>query len=386
MHTLPLDYEILRLIWWALLGVILIGFAIMDGFDLGVASLLPLIARTDTERRIVINTVGPFWEGNQVWLVLGGGAVFAAWPAIYAVSFSGLYLAMFVILSALILRPVGFKFRSKVADPRWRSIWDACLFIGGFIPALLFGVAVGNVMQGVPFHFDETLRVTYTGTFFQLLNPFALLCGVVSLSMFMRHGAIYLSMKTEGVVADRLKRSVWLLTLIHLIALAAGWLWANHKLTAYHITSPIEPFQPSNPLLKNVVTHIGGAAVFTHNFIQYPWMFVAPWVAFGGIIVSEILFALRRSGLSFIFSGLSIFAIVAIPGLCLFPIILPSSSHPGHSLSVWDASSSHLTLFVMTIAAAIFVPIIILYTSWVYKVLRGKVTAKTIDAHSDTYY
>ncbi|MGH7225237.1 MAG: cytochrome d ubiquinol oxidase subunit II, partial [Gemmataceae bacterium] len=178
-----LAYENLRLIWWALLGTLLIGFAVTDGFDLGVATLLPFVARTDVERRVAINMVGPVWEGNQVWIILGGGAIFAAWPPLYAVAFSGFYLAMFLVLCALILRPVAFKFRSKVANPTWRSIWDWALFIGGLVPSLIFGVAFGNVIQGVPFRFDDTLRMTYEGTLVGLLNPFALLCGLVSVSM-----------------------------------------------------------------------------------------------------------------------------------------------------------------------------------------------------------
>ena len=157
------SYEILRLIWWALLGILLIGVAVMDGFDLGTAILLPFVGKTDVERRVVINTVGPVWEGNQVWLILGGGAIFAAWPPLYAVAFSGFYLAMFLVLCALILRPAGFKYRSKLTDPTWREVWDWALFVGGLVPALIFGVAFGNVLQGVPFRFDETMRMTYEG-------------------------------------------------------------------------------------------------------------------------------------------------------------------------------------------------------------------------------
>src|SRR5712672_1441854 len=182
------DYELMRLIWWALLGILLIGFAVMDGFDLGVAILLPYVARIDVERRIAINTVGPVWEGNQVWLILGGGAIFAAWPMLYAVSFSGFYLAMFLVLAALILRPVAFKYRSKRPDPRWRSTWDWALFAAGFVPALIFGVAVGNVLQGVPFRLTDEMRIVYAGSFFGLLNPFALLCGLLSLAMLVMHG------------------------------------------------------------------------------------------------------------------------------------------------------------------------------------------------------
>ena len=197
------EFETLKFIWWMLLGVLLMGFAIMDGFDLGVGMLLPFIARQDVERRVVINTIGPVWEGNQVWLILGGGAIFAAWPALYAASFSGFYLAMLLVLAALILRPVGFKFRSKMPGRRWRATWDWALFVGGTIPTLIFGVAMGNLLKGVPFSFDSELRATYAFGLFDLLNPFALLCGIVSVAMLTTHGAVYLAMKTDGALAQR---------------------------------------------------------------------------------------------------------------------------------------------------------------------------------------
>src|ERR1700752_2900624 len=205
-----LDYETLRLIWWALLGILLIGFAIMDGFDLGAAMLLPFVGKTDDERRVVINTVGPVWEGNQVWFILGGGAIFAAWPALYAVAFSGFYLAMFLVLAALIFRPVAFKFRSKLDDPRWRATWDTVLCIAGIVPSLIFGVAFGNVLVGAPFRLDDTMRMIYEGNLLGLLNPFALLCGLVSVTMLITHGAAWLSFKTEGAVAERgIKAAGW---------------------------------------------------------------------------------------------------------------------------------------------------------------------------------
>src|SRR5258705_2225576 len=163
MTTIPVDYEILRLVWWLLLGVLLIGFAIMDGFDLGVAMLLPYVARTDIERRVTINAIGPVWDGNQVWLILGGGTVFAAWPPVYATSFSGFYLAMFLVLATLILRPVGFEFRNKVADMRWRTFWDYALFAGGLVPSVVFVVAVANLFPGVPFYINSGLSVLYDG-------------------------------------------------------------------------------------------------------------------------------------------------------------------------------------------------------------------------------
>ncbi len=206
MHF-ALDYPTLRIIWWGLLGVLLIGFALTDGWDLGIGALLPFVGRNDAERRLTINCVGPTWEGNQAWFILGGGATFAAWPFVYAVSFSGFYLAMFLVLAALILRPVAFKYRSKRPGAAWRARWDWALFAGGFVPSLVFGVAVGNVLQGVPFHLDSDLRVTYDGSFLGLFTPFTLLCGLLSVSMIVLHGASYLSVKLEhGVVHDRARR------------------------------------------------------------------------------------------------------------------------------------------------------------------------------------
>ncbi|MET0337582.1 MAG: cytochrome d ubiquinol oxidase subunit II, partial [Caulobacter sp.] len=201
---LPLDYATLRIIWWALVGVLLIAFALTDGFDMGVGALLPFVAREDQERRMVINTIGATWEGNQVWFILGGGAIFAAWPFVYAVSFSGFYLAMFLVLSALILRPVAFKYRSKRKDPRWRAFWDWALFVGGFVPALVFGVAMGNVLQGAPFRLDGDLRAFYEGPVLGLFTPFTLVCGLLSVAMLVLHGAAWLAIKVEhGAVHDR---------------------------------------------------------------------------------------------------------------------------------------------------------------------------------------
>ena len=247
------DFETLKVIWWLLLGVLLIGFAIMDGFDLGVGMLLPFVARGDTERRVVINTVGPVWEGNQVWLILGGGAIFAAWPALYAASFSGFYLAMLLVLAALILRPVGFKFRSKMPGAGWRANWDWALFVGGAVPALVFGVAMGNLLEGVPFSFDSDLRATYAFGLFDLLNPFALLCGFVSVAMLLTHGAVYLAVKTDGEVAQRARTisRFAALTWVLLFALAGLWLWMSHF--GFAITSGAMPGGEPDPLAKTAV-------------------------------------------------------------------------------------------------------------------------------------
>lgn len=219
----PINYETLRVIWWALMGVLLIGFALTDGFDLGVASLLPFVARTDEERRMVINSVGATWEGNQVWFILGGGAIFAAWPFVYAVSFSGFYLAMFLVLAALILRPVGFKYRSKRPDPAWRSRWDWALFVGGIVPALVFGVAVGNVLTGIPFRLDSDLRSFYEGSLLGLFHPFSLLAGLLSVAMLVLHGSAWLAIKIErGAVHDRAKRFGQIAGVLAILLFAAG--------------------------------------------------------------------------------------------------------------------------------------------------------------------
>ncbi|MGV8960427.1 MAG: cytochrome d ubiquinol oxidase subunit II [Stenotrophomonas sp.] len=383
MDFILLDYTTLRLIWWLLLGVLLIGFAVMDGFDLGVGMLLPFVAKTDEERRLVINTVGPVWEGNQVWLVLGGGAIFAAWPPLYAVSFSGFYLAMFLILFALILRPVGFKYRSKMPSQRWRNNWDWILFIAGLVPALIMGVAVGNVLLGVPFHFDDTQRMFYTGGFFGLLTPFALLAGLVSVAMLVSHGAAMLVLKTDGPVAERAARYGSIAAIVSVVLFVVAGAWVALGLPGYQITSQVVGDGPSNPLLKTV--ELSAAGGWMHNYSSMPATLLAPIVGLLGALVSAVLLRKRRGGLAFIASGASITAIILTVGFAIFPFLLPSSSQPGSSLTVWDASSSHLTLWIMLLATAIFLPIVIAYTTWVYRVLKGKTTLSEMGENPNAY-
>jgi cytochrome bd ubiquinol oxidase subunit II len=377
------DYAFLRLLWWLVLGVLLIGIAIMDGFDLGVAILLPFAGRTDMERRIVINTVGPVWEGNQVWLILGGGAIFAAWPPLYAVAFSGFYFAMLLLLCSLILRPVGFKFRSKIEAPAWRSIWDGALFLGGLVPALVYGVAFGNVLQGVPFRFDDTLRLTYEGSFWALFNPFALLCGLVSVSMLAMHGAAYLACKTQGAPSERARDAGTIAAIVLLVLFVAAGLWAS-RINFYAITQFGGMDGPSNPLLKQV-ERVPGALMT--NYATYPWMIAAPLLGILGAIASLMLTRVgRRPVLAFVSSGLSVAGVIATAGCSLFPFLLPSSLEPNAGLTVWDASSSRLTLAVMTAVTVLLLPIVLAYTAWVYHVLRGPVTAEQIEADQHTAY
>ncbi|UXS04364.1 cytochrome d ubiquinol oxidase subunit II [Agrobacterium tumefaciens] len=383
LHEL-IDYEILRLIWWLLLGVLLIGFAVTGGFDLGAGALLPFVAKTDIERRVVINSIGPTWEGNQVWLILGGGAIFAAWPPLYAVSFSGFYLAMFATLFALILRPVGFKYRSKRESVVWRTSWDWALFVGGFVPALIFGVAVGNVLQGVPFHFDDDLRIFYDGTtLFELLNPYAILCGLVSVAMLLMHGAAWLMLKTDGVIAERARAFGTVAALATTVVFALGGIFLWLGVDGYRFTSEIATGGPSNPLGKTVEVASG---VWFQNYTTYPWMMVAPALGLGLPLIAFVFIRMRKAVMALLASSLAIFGIISTVGLSMFPFILPSSVDPKSSLTVWDASSSHLTLFIMLVVAVIFVPMIVAYTTWVYRVLWGKVDEKAIRDESGHAY
>ncbi|RTM04319.1 MAG: cytochrome d ubiquinol oxidase subunit II [Hyphomicrobiales bacterium] len=378
------SYETLRVIWWGLLGVLLIGFAATDGFDMGVGALLPFVGKTDVERRVAINTVGPVWEGNQVWFILGGGAIFAAWPALYAVSFSGFYLAMFLVLLALIMRPVGFKYRSKRPDPAWRARWDWALFVGGAVPALIFGVAVGNTLEGVPFHFTPDLRPVYEGSLFGLLNPLALYCGLVSLAMLVTHGAAWLTFKAEGPVADR-ARAIGVRSAIITSLLFAGGgvlVWLG-LLGGYRVTSPVVWDGPSNPLLKTVVAD-GGA--WLANFHAHPLLWIVPALGVAAPLLAAAGFQARLEGWTFIASKLGVAMIIATVGLAMFPILLPSSSNPSHSLAVFDASSSRATLRNMLIATVIFMPLVLAYTAWVYSVLWGKVGDKSIEKAGSSAY
>ncbi len=378
-----IDYEILRLIWWVLLGVLLIGFAAMDGFDLGVETLLPFIAKTDVERRIVINTIGPVWEGNQVWLVLAGGAIFAAWPPLYAVSFSGFYLAMFIALFALILRPVSFKYRSKKDSPVWRNAWDWSLFIGGFVPALIFGVAVGNVLQGVPFRFNDHLQIFYEGTLLDLLNPFALLCGLISVTMLAMHGASWLVLKTTDELEKRARKIGTLMAIVTIILFVGAGFWVWQSIPGFRITSEIIPDGLSNPLYKTVVVEQGA---WLANYAAYPALWLIPALGILGALGVMITSNTRAQILPLIMGKVSIFGIITTVGVSMFPFILPSSLHPDASLTIWDSSSSHMTLFNMLVATVIFLPLILIYTAWVYKVLWGKVKRSDIEEGSGHAY
>jgi cytochrome d ubiquinol oxidase subunit II len=378
-----LDYESLKLIWWLFIGVLLIGFAITDGFDMGVTAWLPFLGKNDDERRVIINTVGAVWEGNQVWFITAGGAIFAAWPFVYAAAFSGLYIALLLVLFAMFFRPVGFDYRSKLADPRWRNFWDWGLFVGGAVPALIFGVAFGNLLLGLPFHLDDTMRSYYTGSFWGLLNPFALLAGVVSLSMLMMHGAIYLELRTDGTVQARARKAALAAGIVCASAFALAGIWLAFGIEGYRIVSMPDANSVFNPLAKTVEISAGA---WLSNYQTWPWMMAAPVAGFLGIALALWQGRVGRQGLAFFFSSLALSGIILTAGFSMFPFVMPSSTDPNSSLTLWDAASSQKTLGIMFIVTIIFLPLILIYTSWVYRVLRGKVTVQSIHDNTHTAY
>lgn len=377
------DYETFKIIWWLFIGVLLIGFVWTAGFDLGAGALLPFLGKKDEERRVIINSMGPTWEGNQVWLILGAGAVFAAWPMVYAAAFSGFYAAMLLALFALILRPGGFVFRSKLDDPRWRSAWDWALFVGATVPALVFGIAFGNLLLGVPLQYDDTLRSFYGGSFWDLLSPFALLAGLVSLAMLVMHGAIFLQLRTEGVLHERAARAAQFFGLLFAVAFAVAGLWVAFGIEGYRLLSIADPNTALTPLQKTV-TRAPGA--WLDNYARYPWMWLAPAAGVGGALAAVLLVRARRAGAAFMASGSALAGVVLTAGLSMFPFMLPSSSRPDHSLTVWDSGSSQLTLAWIFWATVIMLPIIIAYTTWVFRVIRGKVTANDIKKQGHSAY
>ncbi|MEI6268676.1 MAG: cytochrome d ubiquinol oxidase subunit II [Methylococcaceae bacterium] len=376
------DYETMRLIWWALLGALLIGFAITDGFDLGVAILLPFLGKNDSERRVIINAIGATWEGNQVWFVTAGGALFAAWPMAYSVAFSGFYFALLLTLFALFLRPIGFDYRSKLPSQKWRSNWDIALFVGGLVPALIFGVAFGNLLKGVPFYFDNDMRIFYTGSFWALLNPFSLAAGLVSLSMLIMHGAVFLQIKTVGDINQRCKTVVIVFASITLIIFAIAGVWVAN-IDGYQISTEVLPNAPSNPLAKIVYKEPG---LWLANYAHFPVLWLVPGLAFITGAATILLSKIERPGLAFITSSLTLTTVILTAGVSLFPFLIPSSSAMNSSLTVWDASSSLATLKIMFWVTLIFLPIVVAYTTWAFRVLRGKITLEHIHQNDHTAY
>ena len=377
------DYVTLKVIWWCFVGALLVGFALTNGFDFGVGMWLPFLGRDDIERRVIINVVGPTWEGNQTWFIAAGGAMFAAWPLVYAAAFSGFYVALMLLLFALFLRPVGFDYRSKLPDPRWRSAWDWALFVGGLVPPLIFGVAFGNLLQGVPFHYDDSMRMEYTGSFLGLFNPFALLAGVLGVAMLAMHGGARLLQKTEGVIAARARRAVMASGLLTIVAFALAGVWVATGLEGFRITAAPPLDSAFMPIAKTVAR---AAGAWMDNYSRWPATMLLPAFGLGGAVLAVAAAAARRSQAAFCGSALSVAGIVLTAGAAMFPFIMPSSLAPDSGLTAWDAVASHKSLGVMFWVIVIMLPVVVAYTSWVYAVMRGKVTAARIRENEHESY
>lgn len=327
----------LNILWFILIAVLFIGFMILEGFDYGVGILLPFLGKSDTERRVIINTIGPVWDGNEVWMLTAGGAMFAAFPNWYATLFSGFYLALFLMLLALIVRAVAFEFRSKHDDPRWRAWWDRAIVFGSFVPALLWGVALGNLLHGVPIDAE----MNYVGSFFDLLNPYALICGATSLAMFILHGALFLNLKTKGELSTR----------------------------ALQMTRRVGPVATVLAVILVVATYVFTDVSLHLGINPGP----VPVAALGTLLAAAYFVHVGRLGWAFLMICLNIALAVITLFMALFPRVMVSSLNADWSLTIYNAASSHTTLQVMSIVALIFVPLVLAYQAWTYWVFRQRI-------------
>lgn len=375
-----MDYETLKVIWWGLVLFLLAGFVVMDGFDLGVAMLLPVVGKTDDERRVLLNSVGPVWEGNQVWLIAGAGTLFAAWPLVYAAAFSALYVPFMFLLFGLFLRPVGFDYRSKLPDPVWRRWWDRALVVGGLLPTLVFGATLGLVLQGLPFRFDAALRIHYGAFAFHW--PLLLTAMGTALALLLLHGACFLQCKTQGAIAARSARlALWLGPLASAL-FALGGVWLG-EMAGYRITAIGDLNGALTPLMKEVVAVPAG---WLGNFVAHPVLWAVPVLGLLLPLVCVLASRLGKSGLALVASGGACAAMMLTVAIALFPFVLPSSLDPASSLTLWDSTSSERTLLIMLGIVGVLMPVNIGYTLWVYRVVRGRVSAEQVRQHGHSLY
>ncbi|MDY7782253.1 cytochrome d ubiquinol oxidase subunit II [Aeromonas caviae] len=375
-----MDYETLKVIWWGLVLFLLVGFVVMDGFDLGVGMLLPVVGKTDDERRVLLNSVGPVWEGNQVWLIAGAGTLFAAWPLVYAAAFSALYVPFMFLLFGLFLRPVGFDYRSKLPDPVWRRWWDRALVVGGLLPTLVFGATLGLVLQGLPFRFDAALRIHYGAFAFHW--PLLLTAMGTALALLLLHGASFLQCKTQGAIAARSARlALWLGPLASAL-FTLGGVWLG-EMAGYRITAIGDLNGALTPLMKEVVAVPAG---WLGNFVAHPVLWAVPVLGLLLPLVCALASRLGKSGLALVASGGACAAMMLTVAIALFPFVLPSSLDPASSLTLWDSTSSERTLLIMLGIVGVLMPVNIGYTLWVYRVVRGRVSAEQVRQHGHSLY
>ena len=374
-------YLLLKVLWWLLLGVLLMGLAIMVGMDMGVGTILRYVGRTDGERRVALNIIGPHWDGNQVWFILGGGAIFAAWPLVYATAFSGLYIVMLLLLWTMIVRPLGFEYRSKLPSARWRNAWDWALFVSGFVPMLVFGAAIGNLLQGVPFQFSWNLTSTYTGSFLALFNPFAILCGLLSVAMSAYMGAVTLMMRGSDAMCERGRQVATWSAVSAAVLFTVGGIWVS-AVQGYHITQAPDPALAQTPLQQSVVRAEGA---WLGNFRGHSILWLVPASAYVGIGLGAWAVRTGRALLGWWLGGLAWIGLIGTVGAAMFPFMMPSSSEPSQSLTVWNAGSSEHTLKLMLGFTIVFLPLVLWYTGWAFWVMRGKVTVAQVEADEHAY-
>lgn len=370
-----LQPDTLRLLWWLIIVVLIAGFVVTDGFDLGALMLLPWVGKSDEQRRVVLNAVGATWEGNQTWLITAAGATFAAWPLVYAVSFSGLYGAIMLALFALFARPVGFDYRSKLSDRRWRTAWDWALFAGGLVPTLVLGLLLGNLFLGLPFTLDSEFRSLYSGRFTDLFRPFAVLVALASVTLCVMHGGAYVQGRVEAEFARAIARWTASAALVYGLLLISCIVWLATALPglSYPGADLLQAPPAGVSWLAQPVT--GG---WTENYIRHPAWMVLPTVAVMGALATASLSLAGRWTAGFFTSALTVLTSIAAAGVSLFPVLLASSIDPASSLTVWNASSSPKTLWIMLLVAVLFLPLIVIYTAWVYRILHGPITVQQI--------
>jgi len=365
-------YAILKILWWVLLGVLLMGLAIMVGMDMGVGALMRFVGKTDGERREALNIVGPHWDGNQVWFILGGGAIFAAFPTLYATSFSVFYIVMILLLFSMIMRPVAFEYRSKVAAHKWRESWDWVFLLSGALPMIIYGAAIGNILEGVGFHFGWDGQYYQTESFWgYLLNPFAILCGLLSLSLAIYQGGTMLMMRGTDPIYTRAKNYASVGGLAAVVLFLIGGVMVS-GMTGYVLTSG-NPDMPANPVSGQTVDLVRGA--WMANYAAHPILWIVPLLALAGMLLGVLALRAKKPILGWWLGAVAWIGTIGTVGVSMFPFMMPSSDNPAQSLTVWNATGSEYNLIWMTIFALIFTPIIIAYTSWCFYVMRGKVKA-----------
>ncbi|MGH8111295.1 MAG: cytochrome d ubiquinol oxidase subunit II [Rhodanobacteraceae bacterium] len=370
-------YAALKIVWWLVLGILFMAIGTMIGQDMGVGTSLRWLGRNDYERRAVLNMIGPHWDGNQVWFVLGGGALFAAFPTVYATLFSGLYIVMLILLWAMIVRPLGFEYRGKLQSENWRGWWDLALFISGFIPMLVFGTALGNAFLGFPFRFNDLMQSFYpTGFgFATLFNPFAvIICGLMAVALALYQGGAMVNLRGEGVIAERARRMLRVAAVAALVLFTVGGIWLS-QLTGYAPTGNVNPAMPANPLASMAQT---GKGLWLANFFSHPALFIVPIIVYVALIAGIAACGPRHQRFTWWCGAVAWIATVGSVGAAMFPMLAPSNANVNQSLTIWNSSSSLLTLTWMLGFSVVFIPLIVIYTSWAFRVMGGKVSAEEI--------